>query len=287
MALSPLGLVGKGATNPTGLPPMLHCGLSSNSAPNQPLYPLPYPTVLTKLKFAQFCTRVFNLEDMPWICGVVRPSYKSNNKHYQQTHSFEQLIVTAASNRLEFFRCYQTEGVSNQMQVMWILLYSLQIQKIQLAKDWEINIWCQYISTSTESDSNSTDSWFPSIQFFCPSLLYICLTNQYFELDKIFVIVSFIMQLELFQALLVHLCILRFYYRSVSNFPSSFYIGHKLKLSIWPKFILLLLLQNWTIHLDWSPRPLWLLHSTSLGAALENFEKHKFHWNTFSVNWML
>ena len=149
------------------------------------------------------------------------------------------------------------------------------------------NQYLMPIPTSTESDSNSTDSWFPSIQFFCPSLLYICLTNQYFELDKIFVIVSFIMQLELFQALLVHLCILRFYYRSVSNFPSSFYIGHKLKLSIWPKFILLLLLQNWTIHLDWSPRPLWLLHSTSLGAALENFEKHKFHWNTFSVNWML
>jgi hypothetical protein len=135
MALSPLGLVGEGATNPTGLPLMLHCGLSSNSAPNQPLYPLPYPTVLTKLKFAQFCTRVFNLEDIPWICGFVRPSYKSNNKHYQQTHSFEQLIVTAASNQLKFFLCYQTEGVSNQMQVTWILLYSLQVQKIQLAKD--------------------------------------------------------------------------------------------------------------------------------------------------------
>jgi hypothetical protein len=39
--------------------------LSSNSAPNQPLYPLPYPTVLTKLKFARFCTRVFNLKDIP------------------------------------------------------------------------------------------------------------------------------------------------------------------------------------------------------------------------------
>ena len=80
--------------------------MSSNSTPNQPLYPLPYPTVLTKLKFAQFCTRVFNLKDIPWICGFVHPSYKSNNKHYQQTHSCKQFIVTAASNQLEFILCY-------------------------------------------------------------------------------------------------------------------------------------------------------------------------------------
>ena len=146
-------------------------GVSSNSTPNQPLYPIPYPTVPTKLKFARFCTRVFNLKDIPLICGFVRPSYKSNSKHYQQTHSLKQLIVITAPNQLAFILCYQTEGVSNRRQVPWILLYSLQVLKIQLAKDWEINIWCQYISTSTKSDSNSTDSWFPSIQFFCPSLL--------------------------------------------------------------------------------------------------------------------
>ena len=39
--------------------------VSSNSTPNQPLYPLLYHTVLTKLNFAQFHTRVFNLEDIP------------------------------------------------------------------------------------------------------------------------------------------------------------------------------------------------------------------------------
>ena len=63
-----------------------------------------------------------------------------------------------------------------------------------LQTNWEIN--------STELDSNSTNSWFPSIHFFCPLMLYICLTNKYFELDEIFVIVSFVMQLELFRALL-------------------------------------------------------------------------------------
>ena len=246
--------------------------LSSNSTPNQPLYLLPYPTVPTKLKFALFYTRVFNLKNIPWICGFVCPSYKSNNKHYQWTHSFKQLIVTAASDRLAFILHYQTEGVSNQRQVAWILLYSLQVWKIQLAKGWVINIWCQYISTSTKLDSNSTYSWVPSIQFFCPSLLYICLTNHYFKLDEIFVIVSFIMQLELFWALLVHFCILRFYYRGVSNVPSSFYFGHKLKLSIQPKSILLLLLRNQAIHLDWSPRPLWLL--------LQYLRYHALKWET-------
>ncbi len=98
-------------------------------------------------------------------------------------------------------------------------LYCLQLQNIHRQKKWEISI-CRSTSlrhsnweiNSTKSDSNSTDNWFPSIQFFCPSLLYICLTNQYFKLIEIFVIVSFIVQLKLFQALLVHFCILRFYY---------------------------------------------------------------------------
>ena len=134
---------------------------------------------------------------------------------------------------------------------------------MQLAKDWEINIWCQNISTSTKSDSNSTDSWFPSIQFFCPSLLYICLTNQYFELDEIFVIVSFTMQLELFWALLVNFCILRFYYCGVSNFPTSFYFGHKLKLSIQPKSIL----PSTTLN---PSHPSWLIAKTST-AHLQYF----------------
>ena len=64
------------------------------------------------------------------------------------------------------------------------------------------------------------------------------------------------MKLELFWALLVHFCILGFYYCGVGNFPSSFYLGHKLKLLIRPKSILPSTNSN-------PSHPPWLITKTS------------------------
>ncbi len=170
------------------------------------------------LSYLQTTVHIYSV---PLIWKTVPTSYDQKRPIFylpknQSSESTTKLIVIALSGQFkEVFPRYQTEGVLQQSHLQLdvylgahICLQELSISTEVRSEDpkfdphmfllqtnWEIN--------STELDSDSTDSWFPSIQLFCPSLLYICLTNQYFELDEIFVIVSFIIQLELFWALLL------------------------------------------------------------------------------------